>query len=36
MNKNKIRFYIVVAAVLVAFCVIALAAPFVKTGVYWV
>ena len=36
MNKNKIRFYIVVAAVLVAFCVIALAVPFAKNGVYWI
>ena len=35
MNKNKSRFYIVLAAVLVAFCVIALAVPFVKNGVYW-
>lgn len=36
MNKNKIRFYIVMAAVLVAFCVIALAVPFVKNGAYWI
>ena len=36
MNKNKIRFYIVVAAVLAAFCVVALAVPFVKNGAYWV
>lgn len=36
MNKNRIRFYIVVAAVLGAFCVIALAVPFVKGGAYWV
>ena len=35
MNKNKTRFYIVLAAVLVAFCVIALAAPFVKNAAFW-
>ena len=35
MNKNKTRFYIVLAAVLVAFCVIALAVPFVKNAVFW-
>ena len=31
MNKNKIRFYIVVAAVLVAFCVVTLAVPYKTT-----
>ena len=36
MNKNKIRFYIVVLAVLAAFCVVALAVPFVKNISYWV
>ena len=34
--KNKIRFYIVLAAVLAAFCVIALVVPFVKTAGFWV
>ena len=36
MNKNKIRFYIVVLSVLAAFCVVALAVPFVKNISYWV
>jgi len=35
MKNNKTRFYIVLAAVLAAFCVIALAAPFLKNAVYW-
>lgn len=34
--KNKIRFGIVIAAVLVAFSVIAFAVPFVKNGAFWV
>ncbi len=36
MNKNKLRFYIVVAAVFVAFTVISFAVPFVKNGAFWV
>lgn len=36
MNKNKTRFYIVLAAVLVAFCVIALVVPFVKNAAFWI
>lgn len=35
MNKNSVRFYISLAAVLAAFCVIALVVPFVKNNVYW-
>lgn len=35
MTKNRIRFYISLAAVLVAFCVIALVVPFVRTAVFW-
>ena len=34
--KNKIRFYIVLAAVLAAFCVIALVVPFIRTAAFWV
>ena len=36
MNKNSVRFYISLAAVLAAFCVIALVVPFVKTAAFWV
>ena len=35
MTKNRIRFYISLAAVLVAFCVIALVVPFVRTATFW-
>lgn len=35
MTKNRIRFYISLAAVLVAFCVIALVVPFVRTAAFW-
>ena len=36
MSKNSVRFYISLAAVLVAFCVIALVVPFVRTAAFWV
>lgn len=35
MTKNRIRFYISLAAVLVAFCVIALVVPFVRSACFW-
>lgn len=35
MNKNKLRFYIVLAVVMLVFCVIALAVPFVKNAAFW-
>lgn len=36
MSKNSVRFYISLAAVLAAFCVIALVVPFVRTAAFWV
>ena len=36
MSKNSVRFYISLAAVLVAFCVIALVVPFARTAAFWV
>lgn len=36
MSKNKLRFYIVAAAVFVAFTVISFAVPFAKNGAFWV
>ena len=36
MSKNKLRFTIALAAVLIAFSVIALVVPFVKNGRLWV
>lgn len=35
MNKNKAKFRIVLAAVLVAFCTVALVAPFAKNINFW-
>lgn len=35
MSKNKKRFLVIVAAVFVAFSVIAFAVPFVKNGMFW-
>lgn len=35
MKKNQVRFYISLAAVLVAFCVIALVVPFVRSACFW-
>ena len=35
MGKNEIRGYIVDAILLIVFSVIAFAAPFAKTGVFW-
>ena len=35
MSKNKTRFLIIVAAVFVAFSVIAFAVPFVNNGMFW-
>lgn len=36
MSKNKLRFYVVIAAIFVALTVIAFAVPFAKTGSFWV
>lgn len=35
MKSSKLRFYIVLAAVLVLFCVIALMLPFARTATFW-
>ena len=35
MSKNKTRFLIIVAAVFVAFSVIAFVVPFIKNGLFW-
>ena len=35
MKKNRVRFYISLAALLVAFCVIALVVPFVRSACFW-
>ncbi|MCM1335363.1 MAG: hypothetical protein NC084_10960 [Bacteroides sp.] len=35
MNKNQIRFLVIVALVFVVFSVIAFAPPFARTGVFW-
>ena len=35
MNKNRLRFYLVIAIIFVLFSVIAFAAPFEKNTVFW-
>ena len=35
MSKNKLRFTVALAAVLIAFSVIAFVVPFVKNGCFW-
>lgn len=35
MKKNQVRFFISLAALLVAFCVIALVVPFVRSACFW-